>query len=123
MSRTDSRTVSDELRFLSHPADLRDIPVPGFPTHDALVAWARSQPADQLVEAAAQVLRDDGWPQQYAAMALLRAMGADVEGDGHEDKFRWRLKLPGGRLRFVEPSVKESSGWPETRRSSRPRRA
>ena len=37
MSATNERTVNDELRFLLHPADRRDIPVPGFPPHDALM--------------------------------------------------------------------------------------
>lgn len=41
MTTTASGTVRDELRFLLHPADERDVPVPGFPTHDALIAWAR----------------------------------------------------------------------------------
>lgn len=108
MTTTASGSVRDELTFLLHPADDRDVPVPGFPTHDALVAWARSRPADELIEAAVQVLQHDGWPQQYAAMALLRALGADVEGVGYDDDFRWRLIKPGGRrARFIEPSVKE----------------
>jgi RNA polymerase sigma factor (sigma-70 family) len=108
MTKTASGTIRDELRFLLHPADGRDVPVPGFPTHDALVAWARLRPPDELIEAAIEVLRNDDWPQQYAAMALLRALGADVEGVGYDDDFRWRLTRPGGRrARFIEPSVKE----------------
>jgi RNA polymerase sigma factor (sigma-70 family) len=110
MTKTTSGTVRDELRFLLHPADDRDVPVPGFPTHDALVAWAQSRPADELIDAAIEVLRDDDWPQQYATMGLLRALGADVEGVGYEDDFRWRLMRPGGRrARFIEPAVKERS--------------
>ncbi len=110
MTKATSGNVREELRFLLHPADDRDVPVPGFPTHDALVAWARSRPADELIDAAIEVLRDDDWPQQYAAMALLRALGADVEGVGYEDDFRWRLTRPGGRrARCIEPAVKERS--------------
>lgn len=108
MTKTASGTVRHELRFLLHPADDRDVPVPGFPTHEALVAWARSRPADEVIEAAIEVLRNDDWPQQYAAMALLRALGVDVEGAGYDDDFRWRLTRPGGRrARVIEPSVKE----------------
>ena len=103
MSTANERTVNEELRFLLHPADKRDIPVPGFPPHDALIAWARSQPADQLIDAAIQVLGENEWPQQYAAMALLRAMGAQVEGDDEEGPFRWRLSVPGRGTLVVEP--------------------
>ena len=108
MTKTATGTVRDELWFLLHPADDRDVPVPGFPTHDALVAWARTRPDGELMEAAIDVLQNDDWPQQYAAMALLRALGAEVEGVGYNDDFRWRLTRPGGRrARFIEPSVKD----------------
>jgi hypothetical protein len=103
---TNAPRVAQDLRLLLHPADDRDVPVPGFPTHDALVAWAREQPNGDVVAAAIDVLRDDGWPQQYAAAVLLRELGVAVTGDGHGHSFRWLVKAPDRGEVAVEPAMK-----------------
>lgn len=112
MNHTTSRTVNEELRFLLHPADLRDVPVPGFPPHDALVAWARSKPVEEVIDAAAQILGEADWPQQYAAMGLLRALGVRIEGEGYGKDFRWLLSLPDRDPRSLEPAIDEAGDAP-----------
>lgn len=96
------RTEREELLTLLHPADALDVPIPGFPSHEALVAWARTKNRRVIVEAAVETLRTDEWPQQYAAMALLRELGVSVEGEGHGDSFRWVVSL-GERSEVIEP--------------------
>ncbi len=63
MTSSASGIVRGELGFLLHPADERDVPVPGFATHDALIAWATSRPPDEPIDAAMEMLRNDDWPQ------------------------------------------------------------
>lgn len=105
MSTTSIRRVSEELHELLHPADPRDVPTPGFPTHEALIAWARSKPASAVIDAAVDVLRVDEWPQQYAAMALLRSLGVEVEGQDHEEDFRWMVQVPHRERLLVVPAI------------------
>lgn len=109
MSATGATSVSNELHQLLHPADRRDMPTPGFPTHDALVVWARSKPAEAVIDAMVDVLRTDGWPQQYAAMTVLRALGVDTEGEGHGKDFRWLVRRPGYPRLSIEPVASGSS--------------
>ncbi len=87
----------DDLYELLHPADHLDVPVPGFPSHAALVAWARTRDLERIREAALDTLREDEWPQQYAAMGLLRALGVFVEGEAYGDDFRWIVDPQGSR--------------------------
>ena len=98
------KTASErtDLYELLHPADPLDIPVPGFPSHAALVAWARTRDLERVREAALDTLRVDEWPQQYAAMGLLRALGVVVEGEDHGEDFRWIID-PQGRREVVVP--------------------
>jgi len=87
----------DDLYELLHPADHLDVPVPGFPSHAALVAWAKIRDLERIREAAVDTLREDEWPQQYAAMGLLRALGVFVEGEDHGEEFRWIVDPQGSR--------------------------
>lgn len=85
-----SKRPGTDLYELLHPADPLDVPVPGFPSHAALVAWgARTRDLERVREAALDTLRVDEWPRQYAAMALLRALGVVVEGEDHGEDFHW----------------------------------
>lgn len=86
-----------DLYELLHPVDHLDVPVPGFPSHAALVAWARTRDLERVREAALDTLREDEWPQQYAAMGLLRALGVFVEGEGHGKDFHWVVDPQGSR--------------------------
>jgi hypothetical protein len=88
---TTEHTVASDLRFLLHPADERDIPVPGFPSGNALEAWAKSQPRAEVENALIEVLKQDEYPQQYAAMAALRALGVDISGEAEGTSFFWTL--------------------------------
>jgi len=92
----------DDLYELLHPADPLDVPVPGFPSHEALVAWARTRDVERIREAALDTLREDEWPQQYAAMGLLRALGVAVDGEDHGEDFHWIVD-PQGRREVVVP--------------------
>lgn len=92
----------DDLYELLHPADPIDVPVPGFPSHAALVAWARTRDLERIREAALDTLREDEWPQQYAAMGLLRELGMAVEGEDHGEGFHWIVD-PQGRREVVVP--------------------
>ena len=92
----------DDLYELLHPADPLDVPVPGFPSHAALVAWAMTRDLERIREAALDTLREDEWPQQYAAMGLLRALGVVVEGDDHGEDFHWIID-PQGKREVVVP--------------------
>jgi hypothetical protein len=85
-------TDRDQLYELLHPVDPLDVPAPGFPSHAALVAWAKTKDKQQIRDAALDILRNDEWPQQYAAMALLRELGQSVEGEGHGHDFRWIIE-------------------------------
>ena len=87
----------DDFYELLHPADHLDVPVPGFPSHAALVAWAKTRDLERIREAALDTLREDEWPQQYAAMGLLRALGVFVEGEGYGEDFRWIVDPQGSR--------------------------
>lgn len=86
------------LDELLHPEDPTTIPQPGFPNFECLVAWAETQPREDVVEAAVEVLRTGGWPQQYAAMGLLRRLGVQVEGDGHHSEFKWVAEIGDGTV-------------------------
>lgn len=65
--------------MLLSPHDERDMPVPGFPSGDAVIAWARAQSANEVIEAASAMINGGEWPRQYMLMALLRALGVKVE--------------------------------------------
>jgi hypothetical protein len=84
------------LDELLHPEDPLTITQPGFPSFEELVAWAETQPREDVVEAAIEVLRTGGWPQQYAAMGLLRRLGVQVHGDGYHSEFKWVVELADG---------------------------
>ena len=84
------------LDELLHPDDPATIPQPGFPHFEGLVSWAESQPRDEVVQAAVGLLRTGGWPQQYAAMGLLRRLGVEVQGDGYHGDFKWVVELGDG---------------------------
>lgn len=103
-------SVRDQYQELVHPAHPLDIPVPGFPSHAALVAWAKTKDSMQIEEAAVDTLRKDEWPQQYAAMALLRELGVGVEGDGFGDSFRWIVDK-GGEPEIVVPRAPPHAGY------------
>ncbi len=85
----------DQYQELLHPAHPSDVPVPGFPSHDALVAWAMTKDRAQIRAAAIDTLHEDDWPQQYAAMALLRKLGVPVEGEGFGEEFHWIVHTDG----------------------------
>jgi len=101
-------TVVDDLRLLLHPADESDVPVPGFPTGQALVAWAQEQPRAETIDALVDVLRRDGFPQQYAAMSVLRELGVAVRGLRHGKKFRWEVVGPSGDPMVIDPEHEPS---------------
>lgn len=105
MSTLTTRSLREELLSLLHPADALDVPIPGFPSHDAVVAWARTKDQRAIVDAALETLRTDEWAQQYAAMALLRELGVPTEGQGYGDAFRWIVSL-GEQPDVIEPEVK-----------------
>ncbi len=84
------------LTELLHPEDPTTIPQPGFPSFEGLVAWAEAQPREEVVDEAIEVLLTGGWPQQYAAMGLLRRLGVEVDGEGHHEDFRWVVQLGEG---------------------------
>lgn len=98
----------EEFLSLLHPPVATDVPVPGFASHDALVAWAKTKDPEAIKEAALDTLRDDEWPQQYAAMGLLRELGISVEGEGYGDAFRW-IVLLGERRVVIEPRLMPSA--------------
>jgi hypothetical protein len=87
-------TVARDLHSLLHPADDRDIPVPGFPSGEALTAWAQTRPRDEVVDALLDVLRNDDQPQQYAAMGVLRGLGVAITGEHVGDSVCWRVEHP-----------------------------
>lgn len=95
-----------ELSALLHPAQ-GDVPTPGFSSMNFVVEWARDLPeSEAAIEPAIEVLAEDEWPQQYAAMYLLRWLGVEVEGVGHGDEFRWQVTVAGQQDRIVNPAVK-----------------
>lgn len=95
--------VADDLEHLLHPYDQRDIPVPGFPSCDALAAWAATQPRAETVAALTDALAKDELPQQYAAMAVLRSIGVDVRGVRRENgKVEWSITDPLSTLHASE---------------------
>lgn len=84
-----------ELRARLNPTDPLAIPTPGFPTQTDLEAWALTQDGDAIRDEALLILGEPGWPQQYAAMALLRALGVSVEGDRSDGRLRWVVVVDG----------------------------
>jgi len=102
-------TVVDDLRLLLHPADESDVPVPGFPAGQALVAWAQEQPRAETIDALIDVLRRDGFPQQYAAMSVLRELGFAVRGVRDGKRFRWEVVPPSGDPMVIEPELEPSA--------------
>jgi len=105
VNSTESHSLAEQLWELLHPADELDVPVPGFPSHDALIAWARTKPQAELVRELTRVLREEAWAQQYAAMGLLRALGIEVAGAGYGNDFSWRVRISGEREAAIRPQV------------------
>lgn len=98
-----SERLAADLDAILHPFDERDVPVPGFPSGDALVAWGRSKPERELQMLLLKTLQRDRFPQQYAAMAVLRATGASIEGVRRQGRLMWQVRLPDGESRSIEP--------------------
>lgn len=86
---TDAK-MREDLWSLLHPYDERDIPVAGFPSGEAFIAWVRSAPADVAIDALLDVLREDGVAQQLIAVAALRSLGISVDGVDEQGSFAWR---------------------------------
>lgn len=86
----DRMTIRNELRDRIDRQDPSEVPVPGFPSHDDLVAWARTVDVAEVTDAAVEVLLGDGpLSHQYAAMGLLRRLGVEVRGEGYDGSFTW----------------------------------
>jgi hypothetical protein len=96
--------VAAQLKSLLHPRDKQDIPVPGFPTGDALNAWVATKPHSVVVEALVEVLRRDSVPQQLAAASALRSLSIDVDGRSDQGTFHWHIDESGVKQRLV-PAV------------------
>ncbi len=86
-----------ELRARLHPANEEATPQPGFPDHAELVAWAKTQDLRLMQDEALVMLSEPGWPAQYAAMGLLRALGVPVDGEGYGGDFHWVVEIDGTR--------------------------
>lgn len=95
--------VAEDLHQLLHPCDERDIPVPGFPSGDALIAWAHTKPRDAVLEGLKKVLRFDGFPQQIAATAVIRSFGVEIDGERLGTRFVWSLGVPPAPSEQIEP--------------------
>ncbi len=108
-TEANTRTLADEFAELIHPADEADLPTPGpnDPRFAALIAWARSQPIEELGPVLEAVLAFDDLPQQDLAMALLRKFGTTCDGEGFGEDFRWVLRTLDGRETAIEPRVKQ----------------
>lgn len=102
MSQQHSKAAAD-LKQLLHPYDERDVPVPGFPLGDALVAWIRDKPIDEIWTVLTETLLTDPIPQQVLAMALLRAKQASVRGVWRDDTFEWEVALAEGKPTVIRP--------------------
>lgn len=102
------RTVADDLSDLLHPRDEADLPTPGprDPRFAALIAWATSQPRQELLNALTDVLARDDVAQQQLAMGVLRKLGVRCDGRGFGQDFRWVIAVLGGPDREIDPSVK-----------------
>jgi hypothetical protein len=109
------RTVTDDLYDLLHPRDEADLPTPGphDPRFAALIAWARSQPRQELLTALTDVLVHDRVAQQELAMGVLRKFGVRCDGQGFGQDFRWVLAEPGEPEQEIDPSVK-AAAFPAT---------
>lgn len=112
MSDTKPNVTSD-LWALLHPADDRDVPVPGFPSGRALVAWAQEQPRGEMIDALQRTLQADSWPQQYAAMAALRELGLAVRGLHTESGFSWEVAQGSGQTITIRPHDQADAGTGE----------
>ncbi len=112
------RTVADDLYSLLHPRDEADLPTPGphDPRFAALIAWARSQPSDELVTALEDVLAHDDLAQQDLAMGALRKLGVECDGVGFGADFHWLVKHRAGRTNEIVPAVKSPSPSPDDSR-------
>jgi hypothetical protein len=95
-----------DLGRLLNPYDERDVPVPGFPSGDAVVAWAKTKPHDAMIEALVDVLEFEDVPQQSVAVAALRALDVDVDARRSNDDLHWAVTLPGGEVRRVDPAYR-----------------
>ena len=88
----------NELRRRLYTDDPEAVPQPGFPSHAQLVDWAKDHDPEAQLEIrneALTILGEPGFPQQYAAMALLRALGVSVDGQGHGEDFEWVVVVDG----------------------------
>lgn len=92
---TDAASVSHDLGRLLDPRDPLDVPTPGFPSGEAVVAWAQAKPLEAVVPALLDVLRFDGLQQQSMAAAILRALGYEVDGLRNGGDFRWQVRGSG----------------------------
>src|ERR1019366_3017264 len=97
--------LCEDLNLLIHPHDDRDTPVPGFPSGDALVAWAATKDRNAMIRCLVDVLRFDGVGQQLAAVNVLRSLGVEVDGVTKHDIFEWAMNWdgrPGQNIRPLE---------------------
>lgn len=94
--------IAADLARLLHPYDYRDVPVAGFPSGDALIAWSATKPREEVITAAIGVLGSDEFPQQLAAMAVLRSLRIPVVGHEENGLFEWSAEM-GGTTRRIRP--------------------
>jgi hypothetical protein len=107
-ARAEPRTLEDDLNDLLHPRDEADLPTPGphDPRFAALIAWARSQPRCELLDALKDVLARDAVAQQTLAMGVLRKLGVECDGRDFGRNFRWVVTEPVGGEHEIDPSIK-----------------
>ncbi len=90
-----------ELRRRLYLDNEEETPHPGFPSHTELVIWAKTQDVALVRDEALTILGEPGWPAQYAAMGLLRALGIEVDGLGYEEEFRWHITFEDGTTEVI----------------------
>ncbi len=63
-----------------------------------------------MTDALRSTLQDDSWPQQYAAMAALRALGLVVRGLRTDDEFVWEVADDSGEIQTIRPDDQPKVG-------------
>lgn len=102
--------LADHLSIMLAPEPQWDpdrrhhFPLPGFPTMEPAIEWAKAYPDQEaLGEALIDWLRTGTGDQQYAVMGILRGIGFECNGEYRGVHFQWNVVYPDGRRRAYSP--------------------